>query len=252
MTTTTASAQPRTPALDRPTAMRLAATEYDRNVALLRELSPQDWSRPTECAGWDVNAMAAHMLGMAEMAASIPEMIRQQKAARRRGGVFIDALTAVQVEGRSSLSPRELVDRFASVAPKAVRARRRTPGLVRRRTMPEPQPVGDGSTEPWTFGYLLDVILTRDPWMHRVDISRATARPLDLTADHDGVLVADVATEWAARHGQPYALHLTGPAGGRWTSGAGGPDLELDAVEFCRLVSGRGSDQGVLDTRVPF
>jgi hypothetical protein len=118
--------------------------------------------------------------------------------------------------------------------------------------MPDPQPIGDGSTEPWTFGYLIDVILTRDPWMHQVDIARATGRPLHLTADHDAVLVADVVAEWADRHGQAYVLHLTGPAGGRWSAGSGVPDLQLDAVEFCRIVSGRGTGEGLLNTRVPF
>ena len=45
-----------------------------------------------------------------------------------------------------------------------------------------------------------------------------------LTADHDGVIVADVVAEWARRHGQPYQLKLTGPAGGSWTSGTGGEE----------------------------
>ena len=42
---------------------------------------------------------------------------------------------------------------------------------------------------------------------------------MTLTADHDGVLVADVVTEWAARHGQPCRLRLTGAAGGEWSFG---------------------------------
>ena len=29
----------------------------------------------------------------------------------------------------------------------------------------------NGVREPWTFGYLIDVILTRVPWMHRLDIA---------------------------------------------------------------------------------
>jgi hypothetical protein len=188
---------------------------------------------------------------MAEMAASPVEMLRQEKAARQRGG-GIDALTAVQVEGRSSLTTEQLVDCFAKVVPKAARARRLAPGFLRRRTMSEPQPVGDGSTEPWTYGYVLDVILTRDPWMHRVDIARATDRPMQLTAAHDGVLIADVVADWADRHGQPYALQLTGPVGGQWTSGSGGQQVVQDAVEFCRVVSGRGVGQGLLATRAPF
>ena len=252
MTATTTAAEPRWPALDRSTAMQLAATEYDRCVAQLRSLGAEDWSRPTDCPGWDVRAMAAHMLGMAEMAASLLEMRRQQKAARQRGGEFIDALTAVQIEDRRSLSPGELLARFAAVAPKAARARRRTPGLMRRRAMPELQPVGDGSHEPWTLGYLLDVILTRDPWMHRSEIARATGRGMSLTADHDAVLIADVVKEWADRHGQPYSLTLTGPAGGQWSAGAGGSHLEMDAVDFCRVLSGRGTGEGLLATRVPF
>jgi len=46
------------------------------------------------------------------------------------------------------------------------------------------------------------VILTRDPWMHRLDLAPATDMPLHLTADHDGVIVADVVAEWADRHGK--------------------------------------------------
>ena len=47
-------------AFDRVTAMRLAATEYERLADLLAELSPDDWRQPTECPGWDVRAMAGH------------------------------------------------------------------------------------------------------------------------------------------------------------------------------------------------
>jgi hypothetical protein len=47
-------------------------------------------------------------------------------------------------------------------------------------------------------------------------------------------------------------LVLTGPAGGRWSFGSGGPELELDAVEFCRLVSGRGRGEGLFGVEVPF
>ena len=76
-----------------------------------------------------------------------------------------------------------------------------------------------GEQETWRMGYLLDVILTRDPWMHRVDIARATGRELELTPEHDGRIVADVVAEWARRHGQPCTLTLTGPAGGEFVAG---------------------------------
>ena len=249
--TMTAPGRLRVAALPRPTAMRLAATEYQRFADLLRSLRPGDWTAATECPGWDVRAMAAHALGMAEMAASIRENIRQLRLARRRGGVFIDALTALQVDERQDMTPAQIVDAFAARAPKAARGRRRTPGFIRRRAMPEPQQVG-AHEEEWTIGYLIDVILTRDPWMHRADIARATGAPHILTAGHDGVLVADVVAEWAARHGEPYALRLTGPAGGAWQRGDFGPEIEIDAVDFCRAVSGRVAAAGLLSTQVPF
>jgi len=88
--------------------------------------------------------------------------------------------------------------------------------------------------------------------MHRVDISRAVGRPMRLTADHDGRIVADIVAEWARRHGRPFTLLLTGPAGGSYVQGAGGPDLELDAVEFCRILSRRAPGNGLLTEFVPF
>ena len=38
------------------------------------------------------------------------------------------------------------------------------------------------------LGYVLDVLGLRDLWMHRVDLARATGRPLAL-GDHDRVVV---------------------------------------------------------------
>ncbi len=58
--------------------------------------------------------------------------------------------------------------------------------------------------------------------------------------------------EWAARHGRPHRLRLTGPAGGTWSEGQDGEEIELDAVEFCRVLSGRGTGEGLLGEQVPF
>jgi hypothetical protein len=91
--------------------------------------------------------------------------------------------------------------------------------------------------------------------MHRVDIARATGHGLVLTAEHDGRIVADVVAEWARRHGKPFTLHLEGPVGGAFTSGAAtGTDepITLDAVEFCRILSGRAIGAGLLSQEVPF
>ncbi len=244
--------EPRTSKLDRSTAMALAATEYDRCAALLRSLQPEDWGKPTACPAWDVRQLAAHMLGMVEMAASFRENVRQQMLSAKRGG-STDDLTQLQVEERADWSPERIVERFAVRGPKAARGRRRFPGFVRRRTMGLERV--NGADEPWTFGFLVDVILTRDPWLHRTDIAAATGRPLLLTGDHDGVIVGDVVAEWADRHGKDFTLTLTGPAGGHWQIGVNGPTITLDAVDFCRVLSGRGGTVGLdelMSTEVPF
>ena len=239
---------PRLPQLERDTAMRLAATEYERVAVLFEQLGPEQWSSPTDCPDWDVRAMAGHMLGMVQMIASLPELIRQQLAAqrlaKRDGGAMIDALTALQVEKNADLTTEELIEQLRRLAPKAVKARRRAPGLMRKQAMPD-------QDEWWTMGYLFDVILTRDPFLHRVDIALATGIPIKATAEHEGVIVADVVSEWAGRHGAAYDLGLTGPAGGHWRHG-NGEHITLDALDFCRALSGRAPAEGLLSTQVPF
>ena len=194
---------------------------------------------------------------MAEFAASVPEQVRQTRAARAAGGLFIDALTALQVDKHITRSPTDLVERLAHVGPRAAAGRRRIPGVARRKPLHN-QPIDNmgAQTETWTLGYLTDVILTRDTWMHRSDVAIATRRTMTLAPEHDGVIVEDVAVEWASRHATPCALTLTGPAGGQWTFNATedepGERVEIDAVEFCRVLSGRGAGNGPLAVRVPF
>jgi uncharacterized protein (TIGR03083 family) len=247
------------PAIHRPTAMLLAEAEYERVADAVERLRPDDWTRPTDCTAWDLRQLVAHIAGMAKLMSTPLEMARQTRAARARrqdGQALVDAQNALQVEERQHVGPEELRAELRRVGPRAATGRRRIPGFVRRCRLPEPQ-VFNGAAETWSIGYLTDVILTRDPWMHRLDLARATGHDPVLTAEHDGVIVADVVVEWARRHGQPYRLKLTGPAGGSWSSGTGGEEFVLDAADFCRMVSGRPStsgDQpsGLLATQVPF
>jgi uncharacterized protein (TIGR03083 family) len=246
-------------AIERPTALRLAEIEYQRVAEAVDALQPEDWTRPTDCTAWDVRQMVAHIAGMAKFVSTPLEMARQLRAAQAQqadGQAPIDAQTAVQVQQREHLGPEELRAELRRVGPRAAKARRRVPRFLRQRRLPEQQLV-NGVAETWSIGYLVDVILTRDPWMHRLDLARATGRTPVLTPDHDGVIVADVVSEWARRHGRPYRLELTGPAGGSWGSGNGGEEIVMDAADFCRVVSGRpGPDDGrpseLLEIQVPF
>jgi uncharacterized protein (TIGR03083 family) len=235
--------------------MRLAATEYDRMAEVLAGLSPDDWSRPTACPAWDVRQLGCHMVGMAAMVASPLETARQTRKANAdaaaAGTDQLTALTALQVSERADWTPADVVAGARRVGPRAARGRRLTPSFVRRRPLPAAQDVG-GRSERWSLGFLIDVILTRDPWMHRMDLAAATGREPLLTAEHDGAIVADVVAEWSARHDAAYELELTGPAGGSWRRGTGGERITMDAVEFCRAVSGRGPAAGLLTVAVPF
>jgi uncharacterized protein (TIGR03083 family) len=237
--------------LDHAEAMRLAATEFDRMLDVLRSLGSDGWAEPTVCELWDVRAMVAHVVGMAEAQASVRQFVHDYRAAsKREGGAMIDAMTAAQVRERATLTPDQLVDALRRVAPRAVRARTRIPALVRRAVRMRQDPPFD--RERWTFGYLVDAVFTRDTWMHRLDITRATGRNMVLTAEHDGRLISDVVVDWAGRHGRPFTLTLTGPAGGTWRAGDGGEVLEFDALDFCWTLAARARGDGLLATPVPF
>ena len=169
--------------------------------------------------------------------------MRRAKARQQPDQAEVDALTALQVEERQHLGPEELRAELRRVGPRGARGRRRIPGFLRRRRLPGTEVV-NGVPETWSLGCLTDVILTRDPWMHRLDLARATGRAAVLTADHDGVIVADVVAEWARRHGEPFRLELTGSAGGSWSSGTTDEEIVMDAADFCRVVSGRPTPDG--------
>ena len=236
--------------------MALFATELQRNLDLMRGLDDAAWSAQTECPDWDVRRMYLHVLGACETGASMREMVHQMLAARgyqkRNGGPQEAALSATQVAERIDLTPAQLVARFAAIAPVTVRKRTTMPALMRRAALKVDGPV----VEKWTLGYLIDTIYLRDAWMHRIDVTRATGAVLVLTPDHDGRIVADVVAEWARRHGQPFTLRLE-RTGRRNLHRAGGPSaadpvIEMDAVEFCRILAGRAAGDGLLTTIVPF
>jgi uncharacterized protein (TIGR03083 family) len=237
-------------AMSRAEAMAFASDEFGRWLDLLRGLTPNEWAAPTECEPWDVRAMTAHVLGATESHSSLRELAHQMRAYRAaKDGPMIDAMTALQIRDRAELTTEDVVARFERAAPRSVRARRRMPGLVRRMPMKVDPPF---DRDGWRLGYLMDVIYNRDAWMHRADVSRAIGRDMVLTTEHDGRLIADVVAEWARRHGKPFTLILAGPAGGTYVAGDGGEHIELDAVEFCRILSGRAQGTGLLSTEVPF
>ncbi|MGO4859078.1 maleylpyruvate isomerase N-terminal domain-containing protein [Arthrobacter sp. 2MCAF14] len=191
----------------------------------------------------------AHLVGAAEASASPRESMHQVRAGKKLhpGGPVVDGMNALQVRERASHTPARLLTDLAEASVRAVAARRKIPITVRAIPVPWGPPLGVRSV-----GYLMDRIYTRDAWMHRIDISRATDASLATTAAHDGRIVGDIVHEWAAKHRRPFQLELTGTAGGRWSSGIGGEQICLEAIEFARVLSGRGKATGLLTIGVPF
>jgi uncharacterized protein (TIGR03083 family) len=251
MMSTAINAKAITP-IDHDEAMRITRVEFDRMLAAARALEPDDWTQPTVNTGWDVRAVMLHLLGAAEANASFRENAHQMRAGKRLfkeigGHHWVDGVNELQIRERASLTNDELLDRFAVAAPRAVRARTRIPKVVRSLPLVTfPEPLGRK-----TLGYLMDMVYTRDVWMHRVDIARATGRSLELTSEHDGRIVADIVAEWANLYDHEFELELEGPAGGTYTSGTGGERLRIDAVEFVCILSGRGSGTGLLALELP-
>jgi uncharacterized protein (TIGR03083 family) len=222
-------------------AVPILTAEAEAFVAALRALHGDDWAKPTDCPGWTVQDVAAHVLGQWEGAAKLRTFLRRHRVGHRRHPekTRLAAMNQQQVDELASLAPAALIDRLVAVGPKSIRAMRRVPGFVRRlsvrRFFPE-DPLPDPS-----LGYIYDVIAARDTWMHRVDIATATGRPMVL-AGHDKEIVAQTVRDLGlAWQGPAVVLELTGPAGGSWTLGDGSPvaTTRADAVGYLRTLAGR-------------
>jgi len=237
--------------IERPEAKRIAEEEFRRFATLTASFTADEWALPTDCTAWDVRKMVLHVLGSGDAQASVPQFVHQLVRGiplnrQIDSHHWVDGMNELQIRERTHLSDDEVVAQLHAVGPKAVAGRWRTPAPMRHLPIPFGPPVG------WVgLWYLLDVGFTRDVWAHRIDLCAATGHGMDLNADHDGRLVADIVGEWAQLHGQPFELVLEGPAGGKFSQGTGGERVEIDAIEFVQVLSGRRPGTGVLRNPLP-
>ena len=244
MTTTTAPRAAELAQTDPDRGRDLAVAEYAALVAMVDDFSSDDWQRETDCTGWRVREMVAHLAGAAEEACRLPVMLRHQVAAlvgvRRGRGSLVDLLCEAQIGDREHLSDADLAADLRRWAHGAPDGRRRQPALLRRTPLPAFAGLRPGSG----MAYLLDVVYLRDVWLHRVDLQRATGAAMPLSAAEDEVVaqvVRDLDLDWT---GPALTLTLTGRGGGRWRVGDGTPVAEVseDAVALMRLLSGRSDE----------
>ena len=237
--------------ITRKEARVLAADEFEKFADLVASLTPEEWATDTDCVGWDVRKMVLHVLGSADAQASPLVFLHQL----RRGlplnkeidsRHWVDGVNELQIRERSALTNAEVVAQLQTVGTRAVKGRFGTPLPMRYTPIPFGDPIG------WKpVNYLLEVGFTRDVWAHRIDIHAVIGRPMELDPAHDGRLVADIVAEWAGIHGDPFELVLTGPAGGTYSQGSGGEQVEMDALDFIRTLAGRLTGTGVMRHLLP-
>lgn len=238
------------PKLEHDEAMALAETEYERFAQLIRGLSPSEWQLPTICHKWNVREVVAHLVGEAEGNASPRTFLRRwrqgQKLSKQRGDDhWIHGMNDIQVR-ENAFEPADLVRKWETLMPRALAGRRSFPRFLRPVRSDFGPVLGKRS-----MAYLMDAVITRDIWMHRIDLGRAVGREPVLTDAHDGRLIADMVADWAQTHGHAFDLELTGPAGGHFTQGAHGEHLRIDAIEWIWVLSGRGTGTGLLGYQLP-
>ncbi|MBL0204700.1 MAG: hypothetical protein IPQ14_10360 [Candidatus Microthrix sp.] len=74
---------------------------------------------------------------------------------------------------------------------------------------------------------------------------------MDLDANHDRRIIADVVAEWSSYFDEPFTLQADRPAGGHFTPGSGGESVRIDTLEFLVILAERAEGTGVLHHTLP-
>jgi uncharacterized protein (TIGR03083 family) len=150
------------------------AVAVDDVVGLLRSLAPEDWSRPTDCPGWDVHAVAAHLAHLESDLAGIPQASVEVPALDHVTSLT-GAFTEAGVIARRSWTPADIVDELEFAAD----AR-----LLELRAHPPTDAAVPAGRTPGDVGWTWETLLSNRPldvWMHEQDVRRAVRRPGGLT-----------------------------------------------------------------------
>lgn len=224
----------------------LLTTELDRMLRLLEKLKPEDWNKPTACTAWTVRDMLAHQAGGYASGASLRELIRQMSARPEPGDLPEDAINAAQLRQRAGRTPAELLAELRRVGPVGAKNWAFGFGLLKLITIPHPV------AGKLPLRHLMWVTHSRDTWMHRLDICRATGNLFEQTPEHDGRIAAlvmrDVADALVRKYqGPALVFELSGAAGGIWKLGEGeaAAVISMNVLDFNIYASGRCSFEQV-------
>ncbi|HWJ68315.1 MAG TPA: maleylpyruvate isomerase family mycothiol-dependent enzyme [Nocardioides sp.] len=139
-------------------------------LALLEELEPEDWGKPTDLAGWDVKAVASHTAHLESLLAGGPdEQAEIGEPAHVTGPM--GQFTEIGVVTRRDRDPASIVGEI----------RDRT--AERHAALQADPPTDASAPAPGIFGMIgwsTGTLLRNRPldvWMHEQDIRRAVGRP---------------------------------------------------------------------------
>ena len=139
-------------------------------TALLEKIPAEQWSTPTDLAGWDVRAVAAHIAHLEGVLAGNPEETVDVGEPEHVTGLM-GLYTEQGVVARSQRSPDDLINEIREAA-------------TRRHTALVADPPTDGSARPEPIfggvGWDWNTLLRNRPldvWMHEQDVRRAVGMP---------------------------------------------------------------------------
>jgi uncharacterized protein (TIGR03083 family) len=221
-------------------------------VALLEEVPEAEWSTPTDLAGWDVKACAAHTAHLEGILAGNPEEtadIGQPPHVTGLMGMY----TEIGVVNRRGASADAIINEIREVT-----TRRHTALLSDPPTDGDEKPEVIFGGVPWSWRTLLRN-RPLDVWMHEQDVRRAVGRPGNLDsapAKHSAEYLAEglgfvLGKKVGAPTGTSLVLELAGsePFGfeidengrGQRVTPPADPTvrLSMDRESYIRLAGGR-------------
>jgi uncharacterized protein (TIGR03083 family) len=140
------------------------------NVALLRQLDTDDWSKPTDLPGWNVRYIAAHLAHLeSELAGNPQQQVDVPEAPHIKSPMSV--FTESGPLARADWTTEQIIDEIETSAAKRADALREMMPL-------DPSAPGDGfaGVVGWDWETLLSNRII-DQWMHQQDIRRAVGKP---------------------------------------------------------------------------
>ena len=194
-------------------------------IAVLGQVPAEQWTTPTDLAGWDVRACASHTAHLESILAGNPEETADVGEPPHVTG-FLGLYTEIGVVNRRDRSPEQIIGELREVT-----TRRHEQLLADPPTDAAAKPEAVFGGVPWTW----EVLLRNRPldiWMHEQDVRRAVGLPGGLDSA-------------AARHTADYLTESFGFVVAKKAGAAPGSTAVLDVagsptVAFTVNDAGRG------------